>query len=222
MITIGSAPHMRGILWARALPPAPTPRAPDQPRTCGEYRPPRRPGSGLAGSAPHMRGIRQPWDAGHVIDRISPTHAGNTRLKSGRVVGDPDQPRTCGEYQVRHGRRRGDPGSAPHMRGIRVRDEQRRLAARISPAHAGNTGAGVGSCLTSGDQPRTCGEYLTGYGFWVKRAGSAPHMRGIPAGHPDRDPPRRISPAHAGNTRSCPDARALDADQPRTCGEYVA
>ncbi len=184
--------------------------------------PPARAHTPGSGSAPHMRGIptsppSRIWSGG-----ISPAHAGNTPAMGRWPCNRPDQPHTCGEYptEKREGGRRS--GSAPHMRGIRVRDEQRRLAARISPAHAGNTGAGVGSCLTSGDQPRTCGEYLTGYGFWVKRAGSAPHMRGIPAGHPDRDPPRRISPAHAGNTRSCPDARALDADQPRTCGEYVA
>ena len=174
----------------------------DQPRTCGEYSIPGRSSYSAVGSAPHMRGIRYRRCSTAGTVRISPAHAGNTRQVSEVAMVDPDQPRTCGEYQAASvAKRRGD-GSAPHMRGIRARSPVGGTAARISPAHAGNT------CKVKFP--------------YIQGKGSAPHMRGIRAGADAPALGRRISPAHAGNTRVCSSDRERKADQPRTCGEYLS
>ena len=91
----GSAPHMRGIRWrglrggrCRRISPAhagntlqnssPFMLVPDQPRTCGEYRPGQPFRGRTCGSAPHMRGI--PSFSRAWLSMVA------------------DQPRTCGEY----------------------------------------------------------------------------------------------------------------------------
>ena len=167
-----------------------------------------------------MRGILLARPGGGRVSRISPAHAGNT--VRGEVARDhfPDQPRTCGEYSAWSRITPFESGSAPHMRGIRVIVAQRISAVRISPAHAGNTRAQLAAADAQQDQPRTCGEYRQAAGDMHGQAGSAPHMRGIPA--PNRRMPfrLRISPAHAGNTPSSRSPIGWLQDQPRTCGEY--
>ena len=151
----------------------------DQPRTCGEYRVCRCGPGWMGGSAPHMRGIQAPVGALRVSDGISPAHAGNTIRRKRLGARRTDQPRTCGEYPTeRLGGAFAD-GSAPHMRGIPPHSKRQRPGRRISPAHAGNTQGELGRPCTRGDQPRTCGEYLTGWAAVSGAVGSAPHMRGI-------------------------------------------
>ena len=93
----------------------------DQPRTCGEYHSPARAGLTGMGSAPHMRGIHGEVARGLSHVRISPAHAGNTIPIRSWTCWPPDQPRTCGEYSSSRHLLSRQPGSAPHMRGIRVR-----------------------------------------------------------------------------------------------------
>ena len=192
----------------------------DQPRTCGEYATTGSSTRARYGSAPHMRGIRTRARTREGLLRISPAHAGNTTLSSGALLGQKDQPRTCGEYERERERERWG-GSAPHMRGIRGRGVQLPQPGWISPAHAGNTRPCPGLSICHRDQPRTCGEYSVPLAPLVKRHGSAPHMRGI-RGYPrSRLSGWRISPAHAGNTPLAPPPQPFYTDQPRTCGEYV-
>ena len=167
-----------------------------------------------------MRGIRRRMSACSRPPRISPAHAGNTGEPASERQPGADQPRTCGEYFLLYPPTVKSNGSAPHMRGIRGVNVHDHQGARISPAHAGNTGcAGVGRGGW-GDQPRTCGEYQQRQHHLCYSAGSAPHMRGIPvmASGSGRRP--WISPAHAGNTRRPGGERRRQPDQPRTCGEY--
>ena len=117
-----------------------------------------------------------------------------------RAAAEQDQPRTCGEYisfplSVGLGW-----GSAPHMRGIR---------------------GGLRGAITCADQPRTCGEYRRPDDIDFEHDGSAPHMRGIPSRYFCGCRPRRISPAHAGNTALALPSGWPHPDQPRTCGEYI-
>ena len=126
------------------------------------------------------------------------------------------------------------------MRGIPSRPACEYIRGWISPAHAGNTTLDGDLIPSASDQPRTCGEYLEGCDPQVERVGSAPHMRGIPRPERQAELFRRISPAHAGNTRweggQFGEGRISPAhagntrialrqplhggDQPRTCGEY--
>ena len=106
------------------------------------------------------------------------------------------------------------------MRGIPGPVRKQGPAARISPAHAGNTSVGDQPSGVSTDQPRTCGEYLTGSGNSENDPGSAPHMRGILGSHFRVFLSVGISPAHAGNTMNRGEDFSARTDQPRTCGEY--
>ena len=46
-------------------------------------------------------------------------------------------------------------------------------------------------------------------------------MRGTPTASSQSPRGRRITPAHAGNTRFFLGTRSLDPDHPRTCGEHA-
>ena len=106
------------------------------------------------------------------------------------------------------------------MRGILKDVFSNALEERISPAHAGNTGNTLALAGAREDQPRTCGEY-PGCGLFTGLIlGSAPHMRGILWLLGSGGGEGRISPAHAGNTRSRVADQVRVRDQPRTCGEY--
>ena len=89
------------------------------------------------------------------------------------------------------------------MRGILSCWCTRSGSAGISPAHAGNTPPSPSSVMASGDQPRTCGEYLAIFATLDCEIGSAPHMRGIPGNRAPVGYAAGISPAHAGNTNVC-------------------
>ena len=74
------------------------PRIWDHPRACGEYLPLLFFLFTYLGSPPRMRGILPfPSDSNSRI-RITPAHAGNTKVASGFFVGHRDHPRACGEY----------------------------------------------------------------------------------------------------------------------------
>ena len=175
----GSAPHMRGILFfdgigcfLSGISPAHAGNtldceifiaaAMDQPRTCGEYRFLQVYLAIRRGSAPHMRGIRRLILTMPRFPGISPAHAGNTGWRTCPPRSRWDQPRTCGEYHCPAEAWSWASGSAPHMRGIRPRNQGRRRRPGISPAHAGNTPPPRRPTPGPRDQPRTCGEYGDG------------------------------------------------------------
>ena len=174
----------------------------------------------LLGSAPHMRGIPATARVIATAGGISSAHAGNTDFPCRVRCGRSDQPRTCGEYVVVVRGVDDDYGSAPHMRGILWGEGGCRAGLGISPAHAGNTQTLTGSQTRVSDQPRTCGEYCSSTAWVWGWSGSAPHMRGIPTATWWWMAFTRISPAHAGNTRTSRPAPLSPRDQPRTCGEY--
>ncbi len=154
----------------------------------------------MLGSSPLMRGIHYTQAKILIKYRIIPAHAGNTLpcLVSDRA--GQDHPRSCGEYKPIGTCGCTKRGSSPLMRGIRPRISMTFTAARIIPAHAGNTSNFPFSRFFQKDHPRSCGEYHDWSRQTCHHRGSSPLMRGI---HPDPSQSNtapRIIPAHAGNT----------------------
>ena len=147
-----------------------------------------------------MRGIRIEIPQHHGSDRITPAHAGNTKLAEALHVAPRDHPRACGEYQYCMPTRTLAPGSPPRMRGIPSRCISRWPRTGITPAHAGNTPRRYIAVLLNRDHPRACGEYSTGSGQSTRGRGSPPRMRGILIWVLGNTVACRITPAHAGNT----------------------
>ena len=147
-----------------------------------------------------MRGIRIEIPQHHGSDRITPAHAGNTKLAEALHVAPRDHPRACGEYQYCMPTRTLAPGSPPRMRGIPSRCISRWPRTGITPAHAGNTPRRYIAVLLNRDHPRACGEYPGAAGCRHPRKGSPPRMRGILDRFWAEYPRKGITPAHAGNT----------------------
>ena len=90
---------------------------------------------------------------------------------------------------------------------------------RITPAHAGKTWYSVLGLFKTADHPRACGENQQLIKDSERGHGSPPRMRGKLENQVIVACLRRITPAHAGKTRSCsPDGRC-SPDHPRACGE---
>ena len=110
-------------------------------------------------------------------------------------------------------------GSPPRMRGKPKWSQKKKVAAGITPAHAGKTQPRAGGSRVAGDHPRACGENRALRNTPRAPRGSPPRMRGK-QGHGILGELRRgITPAHAGKTRRT--VRSLSAwrDHPRACGE---
>ena len=136
----------------------------DHPRTCGEYLFPALARIRALGSPPHMRGIPILSLRAWLLSGITPAHAGNTVAENRVKRLKEDHPRTCGEYSVSAIFCIISSGSPPHMRGIPHHRPGDQLVLRITPAHAGNTGIGLGIGGLDVDHPRTCGEYKSSPG----------------------------------------------------------
>ena len=172
--------------------------------------------------APHMRGKV-------IVDlvlterhRITPAYAGKSR--QGRSAPDcpRDHPRTCGEKLSNPPMNCSAMGSPPHMRGKDHRLFVNHRFLRITPAHAGKSPAMSPGHITLRDHPRTCGEKGISDFSGNYEDGSPPHMRGK-ARSPLLFPGiSRITPAHAGKSKSCSMPVQAMQDHPRTCGEKQA
>ena len=86
-----------------------------------------------------MRGIPPKYDVMPYPTRITPAHAGNTKLSGKIVAVHGDHPRACGEYLHTVFLILPVLGSPPRMRGIRQEIPLLLDVPRITPAHAGNT-----------------------------------------------------------------------------------
>ena len=110
-------------------------------------------------------------------------------------------------------------GSPPRMRGKPTIISSCTCITRITPAHAGKTGAYGRLCDAFKDHPRACGENMARCSAVQSVSGSPPRMRGkLIVGNLIRHA-RRITPAHAGKTSSPVRAGRLQQDHPRACGE---
>ena len=112
----------------------------DHPRTRGDKQNVRFQPVKQCGSPPHTRGQDQVFHTAQVILRITPAHAGTSRI--------------CGSAP---GHRHGSP---PHTRGQVLYPVQILPLARITPAHAGTSRLGKNPSIGQKDHPRTRGDKL--------------------------------------------------------------
>ena len=166
-----------------------------------------------------MRGKRRKTGTNIRGTRITPAHAGKTRIPSCRNRSRTDHPRACGENLCRQEGNRQIAGSPPRMRGkLEVLQGSLRRP-RITPAHAGKTSNLSTAALMESDHPRACGENLCSLAPPKKRGGSPPRMRGKPEFLRMTTAMTRITPAHAGKTMAPSAADGSFSDHPRACGE---
>ena len=105
------------------------------------------------------------------------------------------------------------------MRGKRRLSHLQRSQSGITPADAGKTMHPAPAKGLQWDHPRGCGENLNVFQRRHCLLGSPPRMRGKPS---RLAVPRfgiRITPADAGKTYFKNNAKTLDEDHPRGCGE---
>jgi len=153
------------------------------------------------GSPPRMRGTPRPLRPKPRTHRITPAHAGNTRPRPQASARARDHPRACGEHVLLWGDVPVAAGSPPRMRGTPNKKDRPGSNQWITPAHAGNTVLAFASGEDGRDHPRACGEHFFCGGDCDGALGSPPRMRGTPGKRNNNVKIRRITPAHAGNTR---------------------
>ena len=109
-----------------------------------------------------------------------------------------DHPRTCGEKRFNRDQTILTTGSPPHMRGKDAFISPYGDIPGITPAHAGKRSVNLPFFGQQKDHPRTCGEKKSRFERHTREWGSPPHMRGKEVRRLFCDPPRGITPAHAG------------------------
>ncbi len=206
----GNTPRQAGATYIMAV----------QPRVCGEHRRPFHCTRPDCGSAPRVRGTQFEVTDWAAVDRFSPACAGNT---AGDAAGDAArqvQPRVCGEHGSKVSTVKRLAGSAPRVRGTRLRHTACGVGRRFSPACAGNTLPFKLPPLYLMVQPRVCGEHERVPTMGNETDGSAPRVRGTPLGNIKAQEDKRFSPACAGNTRLRLFRSPPSTVQPRVCGEH--
>ena len=166
-----------------------------------------------------MRGKPFVLKATILSGRITPAHAGKTSLRFSQNPDSRDHPRACGENSQIVRVPGCSVGSPPRMRGKPIFSNFCCQNARITPAHAGKTSKVKMDNLWGEDHPRACGENNGKLSRKSRGKGSPPRMRGKPV-YPSSDKSiMRITPAHAGKTRSSHSSTFRSQDHPRACGE---
>ena len=173
----------------------------DHPRACGANAQRDERAATVAGSSPRMRGKRWSRRPRCHSPRIIPAHAGQTPVRPPAAIRPSDHPRACGANSAVDRADQMNNGSSPRMRGKQRHQTGNTGTVRIIPAHAGQTTAHRDVTRTASDHPRACGAnaaiFCTGDGI----CGSSPRMRGKRDHGVVGVKPRRIIPAHAGQTR---------------------
>ena len=156
----------------------------DHPRACGEKR----------------------WGDFHGSTNtgITPAHAGKSTRKVTRWIQRKDHPRACGEKRLDAVPPAGMKGSPPRMRGKVPAILTREILLRITPAHAGKSGAASSKKLPPPDHPRACGEKASPARSSWPPPGSPPRMRGKVSQDWLATDKTGITPAHAGKSSSAP------------------
>ena len=132
------------------------------------------------------------------MDRITPAHAGKSRLKRPSDNASQDHPRPCGEKMSAYRSSKICVGSPPPMRGKGGLGSAGTLVPRITPAHAGKSRGRLLSTLFAEDHPRPCGEKQSALSTRPSTLGSPPPMRGKDGQCRLQNTNVRITPAHAG------------------------
>ena len=150
--------------------------------------------------------------------RIIPAHAGQTNRPRGIRGQGSDHPRACGANPCLVRVCAFCCGSSPRMRGKRMHMDMSSVAARIIPAHAGQTTSLFSSRKRVTDHPRACGANPRMLNVPHTPSGSSPRMRGKPMVQRIAVKHIRIIPAHAGQTPTGTCSAKPATDHPRACG----
>ena len=110
-------------------------------------------------------------------------------------------------------------GSSPLTRGKRLPAFARFVRPGLIPAHAGKTRRGFGWIGCDGAHPRSRGENFSRLVMQNSPSGSSPLTRGKQGRCSSRCSQCGLIPAHAGKTRSCPQAWRWSGAHPRSRGE---
>ena len=170
------------------------------------------------GSSPRMRGKLAAGARRRGRRRIIPAHAGQTPAEPWKKPARSDHPRACGANSDTQRGRDVVAGSSPRMRGKQARPLPGKVAVRIIPAHAGQTGHPSPSKPLGPDHPRACGANSVVEARGERHDGSSPRMRGKRPETGRCRPEGRIIPAHAGQTSRYRLWDTPNADHPRACG----
>ena len=151
--------------------------------------------------------------------RITPAHAGKSRILTCNEAAEKDHPRACGEKfsGTRLCYRR--VGSPPRMRGKAMFWSRNHSFQRITPAHAGKSRQNRAYLPTGQDHPRACGEKNTKQPMELVKGGSPPRMRGKAVHRDIFFCTLGITPAHAGKRADRFCCWSAAGDHPRACGE---
>ena len=168
-----------------------------------------------------MRGKVQYQHCLRSAGRITPAHAGKSKIEQVLLASDGDHPRPCGEKPTSAIVDPSTRGSPPPMRG-KVWNSRRGWVPRgITPAHAGKSCTTTATTTAPRDHPRPCGEKCFAIGFAIQPGGSPPPMRGKGVSSAILPSSTRITPAHAGKRTPTWAFRYSRRDHPRPCGEKI-
>ena len=173
----------------------------------------------FAGSSPLTRGKLDPQSDQRNAHGLIPAHAGKTLRALARVKRLRAHPRSHGEnvWAPLQGRR--GKTSSPLTRGKRARAGANSRAHGLIPAHAGKTIQATRRRRRAWAHPRSRGENDDDHIHLPRVAGSSPLTRGKPWGRVPHHCPRRLIPAHAGNTGFRRWCRRTSGAHPRSRGE---
>ena len=173
------------------------------------------------GSPPHTRGQVFEHQAVIPVIRITPAHAGTRNSDRVRRTTDKDHPRTRGDklgIVIAIGVAKGSP---PHTRGQGRSHYHFARRDRITPAHAGTSCTQTEQISVMEDHPRTRGDKLLSRALYIAIVGSPPHTRGQERGGATNMVIIRITPAHAGTSKSADVGQYQSKDHPRTRGDKL-
>ena len=125
-----------------------------------------------------MRGKPIAETLGRDAKGITPAHAGKTSSRTPRTSRPRDHPRACGENLDIPFWKVSTLGSPPRMRGKPKWSQKKKVAAGITPAHAGKTTTDPAHTTARRDHPRACGENPCTCARFARYMGSPPRMRG--------------------------------------------
>ena len=171
-----------------------TPGRGDHPRSRGVYLPVGGKGTGVRGSSPLARGLRDTAARNHDCERIIPARAGFTPVRRGQPRREPDHPRSRGVYKDKANGSYYFGGSSPLARGLPAPPAVPGWCRRIIPARAGFTRVRAVARAAGRDHPRSRGVYSASWNLMSAFEGSSPLARGLhlaigvipTVGHPTR------------------------------------
>ena len=134
----------------------------DHPRSRGDYLCPKFFRSVISGSPPLTRGLLVSENSFSLSFRITPAHAGTTKIVVKKCRNVKDHPRSRGDYTNEVNCTTYPEGSPPLTRGLLNQISQVRQLWRITPAHAGTTSMSMLPLYHLQDHPRSRGDYFLG------------------------------------------------------------